>query len=162
MNLAILSFFYLYLFSCHGTITAAKTEQLTMAVPWYYLQIIWQIILVKLLYFRNSSVHEGIKHNCDECDKEFSRLGALKRHKKQAHEWIAPKKEPKEQKLFKCEECDKEFALSSRLKKHVKLAHMNQRDFECNLCGKAFKEPVQLKVHIRHVHENIKDHVCDK
>ena len=152
----------LYLFSCHGTITAAKTEQLTMAVPWYYLHIIWQIILVKLLYFRNSSVHEGIKHNCDECDKEFSRLGALKRHKKQAHEWIAPKKEPKEQKLFKCEECDKEFALSSRLKKHVKLAHMNQRDFECNLCGKAFKEPVQLKVHIRHVHENIKDHVCDK
>ena len=162
MNLAILSFFDLYLFSCHGTITAAKTEQLTMAVPWYYLQIIWQIILVKLLYFRNSSVHEGIKHNCDECDKEFSRLGALKRHKKQAHEWIAPKKEPKEQKLFKCEECDKEFALSSRLKKHIKLAHMNQRDFECNLCGKAFKEPVQLKVHIRHVHENIKDHVCDK
>ena len=162
MNLAILSFFDLYLFSYHGTITAAKTEQLTMAVPWYYLHIIWQIILVKLLYFRNSSVHEGIKHNCDECDKEFSRLGALKRHKKQAHEWIAPKKEPKEQKLFKCEECDKEFALSSRLKKHVKLAHMNQRDFECNLCGKAFKEPVQLKVHIRHVHENIKDHVCDK
>ena len=39
--------FELYLNFHHGTTRAAKTEQftsITMVVPWYYLQMIWQII----------------------------------------------------------------------------------------------------------------------
>ena len=57
---------------------------------------------------------------CDQCDKSFTVLGHLKKHKL-VHTGEKP---------FECDQCDKSFKQACHLKRH-KLLHSGEKPYEC-------------------------------
>ena len=85
---------------------------------------------------------KGVKrkrgHECDVCEKVFTRSHNLKIHMR-----IHTNEKP-----YECDVCEKRFALAGNLKAHMRI-HTNERPYECDVCDKAFRESQHLKRHKR-------------
>ena len=95
--------------------------------------------------------------NCDICNRRFTRIGHLNKHKQSIHE---PKNDAvnklddlKTKKLFSCEKCPKRYDKSFRLTKHIKTAHAGFRH-KCSFCPRDFTEKKTLEKHVKRLHEN--------
>ena len=82
------------------------------------------------------------KYACDQCDKRFNLIGALKNHKVQIHS---------EERKFKCDQCDKSFKVSYHLKIHRKI-HSKEYAAHCDICNKSFIQQYNYKMHLRKMH----------
>ena len=65
------------------------------------------------LKLHKKSVHEGIKHQCDLCERSYNFPGDLRRHKKTTHEGLR----------YSCHFCDFTASQTQTLKNHVTKHH---------------------------------------
>ena len=75
---------------------------------------------------------------CDVCNKQFSTINYLEKHK-QCHTKVFS---------YYCEYCGKGFAVLQTLQNHISL-HSNSSRFQCELCGKRFIQKNNLTDHIK-------------
>ena len=68
-------------------------------------------MILQILRFSHlpEMVHEGVKHPCKQCDKEFSQQGKLAKHRREVHEGVT----------HPCSQCIKEFAQQGNLARHT-------------------------------------------
>ena len=88
-------------------------------------------------------------HECDVCEKRFSRAGYLK-----IHMCTHTNEKP-----YECDVCEKCFRQSQHLKIHMRI-HTNEKQYKCVVCEKRFRTSSHLKVHERS-HTNEKPFECD-
>ena len=100
-------------------------------------------------------VHEKIKtHDCEMCNRTFSRPNLLIGHIKSVHEKI---------KNFSCDFCPYKSAQKNSLKKHLEIWHSNiqrERNYKCHTCDKRFYDSRHLQIHVNEVHKKIRNHQC--
>ena len=83
--------------------------------------------------------HAGVKYNCLQCDKSFSREDNLK-----THSIIYTGEKPHNiAKQLSCDACLKTFARRSHLLRHER-AHGGVK-YNCTLCNKSFSQNTSLK-----------------
>ena len=87
--------------------------------------------------------HAGVKYNCLQCDKSFSREDNLKTHSLN-HTGEKPHNMPKQ---LSCDVCPKTFARRSHLLRHNQ-AHGGVK-YNCPLCNKSFSQNTSLKTNSR-------------
>ena len=93
-------------------------------------------------------VHEGLrKHQCDQCDKKFSKRPQLKQHISSVHE----KKRP-----FKCTICSRSYTSKEGLVQHADV-HTNIRPYSCTICEDKFKRSHHLVTHLKTIHNIAKN-----
>ena len=91
-------------------------------------------------------IHIGdLKFKCTEenCDKAYSTLKALKKHKKLTHELDIES--------VTCKVCNKQLSTKFKLKAHM-LVHSNAKPFSCTHCSETFKEKRNVVKHIKLKH----------
>ncbi|CAG7733935.1 unnamed protein product [Allacma fusca] len=77
---------------------------------------------------------------CDQCDKTFVTIHALRSHLVSIHYKIYK---------FYCEICAAGFLIMSDLKRHIEFVHTNEKKYHCDQCDYKFKTPRQLIYHRR-------------
>ena len=89
------------------------------------------------------------KCRLEDCGKEFSDAGSLKKHTSTHGE-----------KQFLCtyEGCGKRFLDNSKLRRHI-LVHTGERPYECQYCNKRFSLDFNLRTHLR-THTGDKPYQC--
>lgn len=92
----------------------------------------------------HKETHKFENFECQICNKTFSRIGGLRRHKKLNHSDIED--------IHKCIVCQKSFKLSYQLKYHLENAHIVYENVECTLCHNVYFGPERLKSHIKAIH----------
>ena len=80
-------------------------------------------------------------HECDVCEKRFSRAGYLK-----IHMCTHTNEKP-----YECDVCEKCFRQSQHLKIHMRI-HTNEKQYECHVCEKRYRHANSLKYHVRTQH----------
>lgn len=83
------------------------------------------------------------KHRCQDCERSFNTLTALRKHQH-------PRKE------FACKYCEKTYVSLGALKMHIRTHTL---PCKCTICGKAFSRPWLLQGHIR-THTGEKPYKC--
>ena len=86
--------------------------------------------------------------NCDQCPKEYSRIGYLQQHITVVHLGL---------KTYKCSQCDKTYTDSTPLRKHILTDHKAKGLYQCPNCPSNFSSSPYLDAHIYRNH-TIKDH----
>jgi hypothetical protein len=86
--------------------------------------------------YTKKGVDKNTRHECEQCQKTFSRATHLKRHMV-THFGI---------RNYNCDVCNKAFARLDHLKNHI-LSHADKRPFECTECTKTFARGEQLRKH---------------
>ena len=61
------------------------------------------------------SIHEGIRHECNQCNHQFTTQQNLKDHLQAVHEGIK----------YDCSQCDVQFSFLKRLRSHIRANHKN-------------------------------------
>ena len=102
------------------------------------------------LHHHIKSAHEGVKYVCNQCGHKATRQSDLKNHIKTIHEGIK----------YDCNECDKQYTDQSTLRKHILSSHKGVK-YACNQCSYEAKLQKQVKTHIQSVHEGIK-YACNQ
>ena len=91
-------------------------------------------------------------HQCENCDKAFSRMPKLIVHKRTFHQKL---------KDFTCDYCSTSNTYSSAqiLKKHISTVHPNidqsftSKKYKCEVCSKVFPFDGSLILHVLLVHK---------
>ena len=91
------------------------------------------------------TVHDGMKLECDSCQKRFANNQSLAVHKKSVHDKIK----------INCDLCNKTFSTNAHIWRHKKSVHENIR-INCDLCDKSFTQSNWLKIHKINMHKYIK------
>ncbi|KAK4002739.1 hypothetical protein OUZ56_004543 [Daphnia magna] len=81
---------------------------------------------------------EGL-YSCDQCDKSFSKLSSLTRHKY----------EHSGQRPYQCDMCPKAFKHKHHLTEHKRL-HSGEKPFQCQKCLKRFSHSGSYSQHMNH------------
>ena len=82
--------------------------------------------------------HEKIKnHQCQKCDKKFTRSFILKNHVLAVHD---------QSRFYNCIICSKTFNTKNHLTRHMN-CH-NENKFQCDICKKAFNFKTNMKTHM--------------
>ena len=90
------------------------------------------------------SVHAGIRHECNFCEKSFSQIAFLKKHKRDSHQWSESNQrqsnfdEDGNRKEYHCEVCYKDFDNIWHFKRHNESVHEGIRH-KCDLCDKSYR-----------------------
>uniref|UniRef100_A0A8D9EY77 Zinc finger protein ZFP69B n=1 Tax=Cacopsylla melanoneura TaxID=428564 RepID=A0A8D9EY77_9HEMI len=107
-------------------------------------KILCEICSVEVLHIvehlRNS--HSGLKFECSQCTRMFTRKCDLRMHIKRIH-----MKAQLEEK-FVCKFCSKVFNFYWYMKRHERV-HTGERPYKCKLCPMAFNHMVSLKNHLK-------------
>ena len=121
---------------------------------------------------RHTLIHTREKvHQCQQCNKSFSRKGYLNLHMKvhgrpplkcrycgkfcsayhllKIHERIHTGEKP-----YRCQHCSKSFATSSQLIDHNRM-HTGVKPYRCQHCSKSHTTGYKLKIHSMAVHQNL-------
>ena len=59
------------------------------------------------------SVHEGVKYDCDQCEKQYTEKGNLTRHVKSTHNSVK----------HACDYCQIPFTIKGNLDRHIQKMH---------------------------------------
>ena len=70
---------------------------------------------------------------CDECDKTYSNMDNLKRHKSNEHLGLGESKI-----RVTCDKCYMSFSSASALNRHKSNQHLGLRNYQCNDCPAKF------------------------
>jgi len=89
-------------------------------------------------------IENGLKYSCDQCDKQFTQLGNLTRHKKSVHDDIC----------YSCDKCDFKSNRKDGLKIHTESVHMGIRQ-NCSLCSFTATNKANINAHIRKMHTTL-------
>ena len=106
------------------------------------------------LTYHTRSVHTNERpYTCNVCDKAFTQMVKLKRHKL-IHSG---------EKLFNCDNCDKKFATNYQLKEH-QILHQDNSKHQCPECSKTFSDRNNLRRHRNSFHKvaSVKCKECGK
>lgn len=110
--------------------------------------------------FHKSRVHKKKVHQCETCQKTFTRATHLKRHQ-YTHSGIRP---------YSCEICGKSFNRPDHLHLHTQ-NHSATKSFFCGICHKSFQRSDTLRHHVDSIHstnppatpdKNFTCDVCEK
>ena len=96
-----------------------------------------------LLLVHYEHVHRSEEFQCDSCDKSFSRVEHLRRHK------VNHKTSDDTRSDFQCSLCGSEFAWKTNYQRHVKGIYKSDGSFKnhCLVCGKDLCTSKFLKAH---------------
>ena len=121
-----------------------------------------------------SSVHEGVKYKCIQCEKEFTQKVNMSTHVKEVHEQIK----------YWCTLCNYQATRQNYLKKHKEAVHNRKETnrkyksstsirqeikntiqhirlkYPCDSCSKDYKSLGALSNHKKEAHEGIR-YNCD-
>ena len=89
------------------------------------------------------------RYDCDQCNKTYSRSGALSAHKKQVHQGVK----------FVCDQCDYHATQKNTLTVHIQSKHQGIK-YACDQCDYHATQKNQLTLHIQSKHQGIK-YICD-
>ena len=93
------------------------------------------------------NVHEKKRHKCNQCEKDFASLSALRNHKLTKHEGKKIKINKKQ-----CPHCNRSFRTGGDYNRHL-LTHESLKPFLCPFCSSyAAKVLHHLKEHIDSIH----------
>jgi len=102
------------------------------------------------LFTHKKTVHDGVRHRCDLCEKSYTQASSLKTHR-----LLHTDKKP-----WSCW-CGKSYAEKSTLATHQNVKHNNSgQRFPCSICGKEFGTNGNRKNHEKGVHG--KAHQCNQ
>ncbi|XP_066245736.1 zinc finger protein 214-like [Euwallacea similis] len=87
---------------------------------------------------------------CDICDKSFSTLWNMQRHKLN-HTG---------EKRFECPYCQMRYSQKHIMEKHIRSRHTGERPFKCDQCPKTFTAKSNLNSHYK-THQGIRPYTCD-
>ena len=97
-----------------------------------------------------SGKHGFVKHECNQCSKQFTAERSLKMHIKSVHEGIK----------YACDQCDYQAGYQSHLTRHKKSSHEGVK-YPCDQCDYQTGYRNNLKIHIRVQHEGVK-YACSR
>ena len=113
----------------------------------------------------NDEIHEGPKHKCTLCDKDFLKRATVFEHIKAVH-WMKDDSAlstvhernkshvHERKKSHYCMICHSKFRLKSRLNRHIKEDHEKQQFRQnCPMCSHTFSHISRLNAHMVSVHE---------
>ncbi|XP_046881793.1 zinc finger protein 135-like [Hypomesus transpacificus] len=100
------------------------------------------------LVFHMGTHTEDTSNHCQQCNKCFAKKGSLVKHLK-THTGEKP---------YHCQQCNKLFAEKGNLVKHMK-THTGEKPFQCQECSKLFARRDTLREHIR-THTREKPYKC--
>ena len=98
------------------------------------------------------TAHEGLRLNCDLCERQFVTKNALKVHKEIVHEGNKAR--------YHCEFCGKTFAYERSFGLHVNNVHKGIKH-KCDICGKLFNKKSYIKHHKATIHAGEKSYNCE-
>lgn len=102
---------------------------------------------------KEAGLETNASAQCDLCEKQFSSVSSLKKHKKQCGDST--------EKEFACKDCKKTYPRLAQLRAHERHCLKEKRgDPICNLCNKKFTTWHSVYQHLDHIHYKIKSHIC--
>jgi len=106
-------------------------------------------------------VHDGKKHNCHLCERNFTRKDRLKDHFKKRHNLAANQLPDSATKPFVCEICWKTFAKNDHCKRHKEEVHCYKAKYKCHLCSVTCTRRNNLSRHLKLRHNSVKSTAVD-
>ena len=122
-------------------------------------QVIVKSILENII---KNSWKKAKKHDCDKCEKKFTRKYTLQKHARAVH---------LKDESIKCNHCEKCFTTKHNLKQHISFVHRKLKrkheikKYRCELCPRIFRRKIQRAKHLSASHgENIdfKCNICNE